>query len=187
MIRPRALALLVLCGLVGSACGGSDDPSPPGARTSETGTRVTDGVVDVLVPEGWVSKEADVGLILAGDRKNLRSAAPTGPRMSLCFAVPDRYDPEQLLDALAAEEVAVEGESEPVTVDGRAGLAIETRRVRDGVAVSARVIVVTLDSGKVCTLFTEAPADQFESHRATFDEIVESVRFVASSPTPAPS
>lgn len=124
MTRGGTLALLALCGLVAAGCASGD---PPASQTGTgSGTRVTGGGVELLVPEGWTSKEVAGRLVVAARAEDLDADVPAGPRVVATVAPVDVPDPAQLLAGLKTEEAAVGGRPESVTVGGRAGLAIET-------------------------------------------------------------
>jgi hypothetical protein len=183
MTRGGKVALVALCGLVAAACASGDSPASP--TGGGKGTRATSGVVELLVPDGWTSREVGGRLVVAARAEDLDADVPAGPRVVATVAPLDVPDPAQLLAGLKTEQAAVSGQPEPVTVGGNAGLAIETSSVRGEVQIVARVVVVPLATGEAYTFTAEAPQDRFVANQATFDAILASVRFVASSPAPA--
>lgn len=166
MIARAVLALVVGVGL--TACG--EGASLP--RIIDAGSPVSSAGIEVLVPETWESRTDAGGLFIAADASDLTGFVTAGPRLWAMRVPVERPEPRELLDQAKTAAASISAPPEQVTVDGEAGVAIES----SGDVVS-RSISVDVD-GVAYLVTIEAPAAQWESERDLLEQILESLRFV---------
>lgn len=142
-------------------------------------TRASGAGVELLVPEGWTSREVEGrGLVVAASEVDLDSDIPSGPRVTAGTSGPELPDPVDLFATARAEQATIRGEPQEITIAGQPAVVIETGSVRDGVQIVSRVAAVSDDAGTGYTITAEAPEDQWDANVAMLDEIVASLRFV---------
>jgi hypothetical protein len=176
-LRRLTPALAVLA-LAVSACSSSSSTT-----TGTAGQPASGAGVKLTVPDGWTSRTVSGrGLVVASKQLDLDADVPTGPRLVANLASGEIPDPVALLESAKGEQPSVQATPEPVTVDGKSGIAVESSLTRGSVALVSRLIVVQLAQGSAYTLTLEAPEDQWDSNKGTLQDILDSIRFTSTPP-----
>jgi hypothetical protein len=167
----RGLAVVALVGTVAAACSSSSSSEAGGSTVTGAGVKVT-------VPDGWTSKRiSGRGLVVASKQGDLDADVPSGPRLIANRATGEIPDPSALIGSAKTVKPSVRALPESVTVDGRAGIAVESNLTRGGVSLASRQVVVQFDQGSAYTFTLEAPHDQWDDNEATLQDILDSVQF----------
>ncbi|MGH2712105.1 MAG: DUF2510 domain-containing protein [Actinomycetota bacterium] len=169
--HPGAI-LLTLGGLILTGWG-------TGSVALAADTRASGAGVELLVPEGWTSREVEGrGLVVASSEADLDSDVPAGPRVVAGASGVELPDPVSLFATSRAEQATIRGEPQQITNAGQPAVVIETGSVRGGVPIISRVTTVSDEAGTGYTITAEAPEGQWDVNVAALDKIVSSVRFV---------
>ena len=167
------LSAFVLVWLLLSACGGSGGSGSVSAAG-----------VSVRVPEGWKSLTTKTGLTIAFDAADLKSEAPSYPRVKVETSTASDPTLEQVLKAVPgsqikarAERISVVEDPAEATVGGMKAVTIAVKADIGDQSITTRHVIVAIGGASAVSFQLEAPSDQWEAQKEVLASILSSVSF----------